>query len=51
MPNQAPAGQGWYPLLAPAGVENNHAGREDQPVNRQPRLAVRGREAVGVPAG
>jgi hypothetical protein len=55
---QAPACQGWYGYGAATGVEDGHAGRQDEPVHGErdepggcASLAVRGDEFVGVPVG
>ena len=51
---QAPACQGWYGVVAAAGVEDEHAGRQDEPVHGKGQepggeagLAVGGDEFVG----
>jgi hypothetical protein len=39
---QAPAGQWWHGVVAAAGVEDEHAGRQDQPVDGEGRRQMRG---------
>jgi hypothetical protein len=55
---QAPARQWWHRLVAPAGVQDEHAGRQNQPVHgegqqpgRQAGLAVGGDKFISVPVG